>query len=481
VQGTDGFLYGMTNTGGSNATGTIFKTNLSGSSFTVLHNFVYATDGANPEGNLVQGADGNFYGMTGTNAHIFKITPSGTFTPLHTFVSNTEGSTPLGSLILAKDGKFYGTTSTGGTYGGGTIFKVTSSGTLTVLKHLNATPDGRTPKGNLLQAADGNFYGMTNFGGANNLGTVFKITPSGTYTVLRSFTMAIDGGNPFGSLILAPVNNLAADAQSVTTKEDVKKKITLTGSGGSPLTYAIVAKPKHGKVTGTGANVTYTPNKNYNGNDKFTFKVSVGCISSLPATVSITVTPVADTPVLAPIGNKTVVKNTLLTFTATATDADSGQTLKFSLINAPQGATINATTGVFKWTPTAAGASTFKVRVTDNGSPALHDDEQITVTVTNSFAISSDETEQQVSTARLYATLYPNPVEDKMYVTVPGALKKISVSIIDMNGVVRSSNIYRASSKNSIMVDVSGLSSGVYMLQLKTEQGSEMLRFIKSK
>jgi hypothetical protein len=204
-------------------------------------------------------------------------------------------------------------------------------------------------------------------------------------------------------------------------------------------------------------------------------------MSSSPAIVSITVTPVADTPVLAPIGNKTVVKNTLLTFTATATDADAGQTLTFSLINAPQGATINATTGVFKWTPTTAGSFTFKVRVTDNGSPALYDDEQITVTVTNSFAISSDGTEQQASTTRLHATLYPNPVDDKIYITVPGAIKKVSVSVIDMNGVMRSSNIYQASSGNTIVVDASGLSSGVYMLRLKTERGSEMLRFIKSK
>jgi hypothetical protein len=99
----------------------------------------------------------------------------------------------------------------------------------------------------------------------------------------------------------------------------------------------------------------------------------------------ITITPVNDTPVLAHIGNKSEVRGQLLTFTATATDVDNGQTKTFSLIGAPAGATINAGTGVFNWTPSSTGSFTFKIRVTDNGSPALFDEEQITVTVTASI------------------------------------------------------------------------------------------------
>src|SRR5678815_3279750 len=123
---------------------------------------------------------------------------------------------------------------------------------------------------------------------------------------------------------IAPVNNLVANAQNLTTTEDSPKAITLTGSGGSPLSYNIVTNPKHGKITGSGANRTYTPATNYSGTDQFSFNVSVGCVASTPAIVKITVTAINDTPVLAPIGNKTVVKNTLLTFTATATDPDAG-------------------------------------------------------------------------------------------------------------------------------------------------------------
>jgi hypothetical protein len=178
--------------------------------------------------------------------------------------------------------------------------------------------------------------------------------------------------------------------QSITTAEDVSKKITLTGSGGSPLTFAVVTNPKHGKVSGAGAIKTYKPKANYSGKDSFTFVVSVGCLSSGPATVKITVTPVADTPVLAPIGNKSVVKNTTLTFTAMATDADKGETISFSLIGAPAGAAINKTSGVFTWTPSTAGSFTFKVRATDNSPLALYDEEQIKVTVTNTFAFDAE-------------------------------------------------------------------------------------------
>jgi hypothetical protein len=177
---------------------------------------------------------------------------------------------------------------------------------------------------------------------------------------------------------------LIATPQSVTTAEDVAKSITLIGSGGSPLVFQITTNSKNGTLTGSGANRTYKSNANYNGKDSFYFTSNVGCNSSLPAKVSIIITPVNDTPVLAHIGNKTAVRGQLLTFTATATDVDKGQTKTFSLIGAPSGATINASTGAFNWTPSSTGNFTFKVRVTDNGSPVLFDEEQITVTVTAS-------------------------------------------------------------------------------------------------
>jgi hypothetical protein len=105
---------------------------------------------------------------------------------------------------------------------------------------------------------------------------------------------------------------------------------------------------------------------NYAGTDPVYFQhAGIGCVSSAPATVKITVTPLMIHRYWATIGNKTIVKNTLLTFTATASDVDAGQTLIYSLIGAPAGTAINASTGVFTWTPSVNGSFIFKVRVTD--------------------------------------------------------------------------------------------------------------------
>ncbi|QNF32389.1 choice-of-anchor D domain-containing protein [Adhaeribacter swui] len=104
---------------------------------------------------------------------------------------------------------------------------------------------------------------------------------------------------------------------------------------------------------------------------------ALAAIEVIPANT----TPVNQAPVLATIGNKTTTVNQTISFTASATDADANQIKAYSLVNAPTGAVINASTGMFTWTPTQAGTYTFTVVVTDNGSPALSDEELITITV----------------------------------------------------------------------------------------------------
>jgi uncharacterized repeat protein (TIGR03803 family) len=476
IQAADGFLYGMTTTGGTNVNGTIFKINLSGKDFSVLHHFLNATDGTSPTGDLLQANDGNFYGMTSTNAKIFKLTPGGVFTIIHSFISSTEGYIPMGSLIQGIDGNFYGTCSDGGPVSGGSVFQCTLTGTLKVINGFNNFSDGKYPKGTLLQGADGMLYGTTNIGGTYNAGTIFKVQPKqgSPLTILHTMNMDVDGGNASGGLIFAPVNNLIADAQSVTTKEDTKKKITLKGSGGLPLDYNIVAKPKHGTLTGTAPNLTYKPKVNFNGKDSFSFTVSVGCMTSKPAFVNIKVNAVADTPVLAPIGNQTVVKNATLTFTAAATDGDKGQQLIYSLIGAPGGTSINATTGVFTWTPTKTGSFIFKVRVTDN--TGLYDEEQITVTVTNTL-VAMNESKMSVNN-KIEANIYPNPVQDKIHINTQQALSEATIRIIDLKGSVIISNTYQ--SKNNFEIDASHLTSGMYILQLQTANGFQSFKFIKN-
>jgi uncharacterized repeat protein (TIGR03803 family) len=169
--------------------------------FTTLHSFDN-TDGAEPQVSLVQGIDGDFYGTTkfgGANGDgtVFKLTPSGTLTTLHSF-DDTDGAEPSGGFILATDGNFYGTTQAGGARGDGTVFKIAPSGMLTTLYSFcseSGCTDGADPSGGLVQAVDGNFYGPTADGGADGVGTVFKITPSGALTTLHSFGVT-DGSLP---------------------------------------------------------------------------------------------------------------------------------------------------------------------------------------------------------------------------------------------------------------------------------------------
>jgi uncharacterized repeat protein (TIGR03803 family) len=220
VLATDGNLYGTTDTNGSHDRGTVFKLTPTGV-LTTLHNFsgdppagMPSTDGSNPFG-LIQAASGEFYGLAGgglfEDGVVFEIDAAGHGVSLHSF-DGTDGVNPVNELVQATDGNFYGITSAGGLngvpgcpgeggLGGGTILKITPGGVLTTLYSF-AGSDGANPLGGLVQATDGNFYGTTVCGGLNNDGTVFKITSNGELTTLHSFAGS-DGSLPFGTLVQA--------------------------------------------------------------------------------------------------------------------------------------------------------------------------------------------------------------------------------------------------------------------------------------
>jgi uncharacterized repeat protein (TIGR03803 family) len=214
VQATDGNFYGTTSGGGANGDGTIFKINQTGT-LTTLSGFCPpsgcpGTQPARPMAGLVQGTNGDLYGTTysgGANGSgtVFKISPSGTLTTLWRFCSQpgcADGKYPGAALVQATNANFYGTTSAGGANNGGTIFKITPSGSLTTLYSFCCTAG---PNGALIQSTNGDFYGTTYEGGANaNHGTVFKITPSGKLTTLYSFcapSNCTDGSNPVAGLV----------------------------------------------------------------------------------------------------------------------------------------------------------------------------------------------------------------------------------------------------------------------------------------
>jgi len=212
IQGTDGALYGTTSQGGDNNYGIVFKLSTDGTSFTSLHAFVGGgDDGANPYAGLVQGRDGALYGTTlygGSSGcgMVFKLSTNGSgFTPLYSFPPAPIGDGKIcqAGLVQGTDDALYGTASLGGTYGFGTVFKLSTDGTGYTTLHNFAGGDGARPYTGLVQGSDGALYGTTLNGGASGYGTVFKVSPNGTgYSVLYSFAGPFgDGENPLGALL----------------------------------------------------------------------------------------------------------------------------------------------------------------------------------------------------------------------------------------------------------------------------------------
>jgi uncharacterized repeat protein (TIGR03803 family) len=200
--------------------------------FTDLLNFD-GQNGVNPMyGSLIQTSDGNLYGTTlfGSNdtrycstesgwgcGTIFEISTAGTLTTLYTFCSLldcSDGGGPWTGVVQGTDGDLYGTTTVGGSNGGGTVFKITLEGGFRTLHDFCSEADcgdGSNPYAGLVQATNGNFYGTTTINGAHNVGTVFEITPAGKFTVLYSFCSQAgcsDGETPQGALIQAKNGNL---------------------------------------------------------------------------------------------------------------------------------------------------------------------------------------------------------------------------------------------------------------------------------
>jgi uncharacterized repeat protein (TIGR03803 family) len=203
--GVDGSFYGTTQSGGASGYGTVFQITLGGK-VTTLHSF-NKKDGDSPSGALLLATNGNFFGTTqsgGTHnlGTVFEMTSSGTVTRLHSF-NGTDGSHPSAGLVQGADGNLYGTTDGGGTSSSGTIFGITPGGTITTLYSFCSQPvcaDGKHPVGALIQATDGNFYGTTTHGGADNDGTIYQFAPNGGgLTVLHSFDGA-DGEQPYAEL-----------------------------------------------------------------------------------------------------------------------------------------------------------------------------------------------------------------------------------------------------------------------------------------
>jgi uncharacterized repeat protein (TIGR03803 family) len=252
ILSTDGAFYGTTTFGGTSNNGVLFRITQNGT-YTALHNFAGGSDGLNPyappmeatDGNLygttlgsstigptvyrysrlsgysilhqfdaaqgqffasslIQGTDGNLYlsanaGGTNNCGVILKVTLAGTVLSSYSFPCGLGGGSPNGSLLQADDSNFYGTAIDGGSTGAGIVYKMGLDGAVSILYGFLGSPsDGANPQGALVQATDGNLYGTTVSGGHAAQGTLFQISPSGTYRQLFEFRNKA-GELPFGS------------------------------------------------------------------------------------------------------------------------------------------------------------------------------------------------------------------------------------------------------------------------------------------
>jgi uncharacterized repeat protein (TIGR03803 family) len=238
AQGRDGNMY-STAPGGAPADGyfgAAYKVTPS-SALTVLYDFGSGTgsDGGYPYGGLTLGADGNFYGTTNSlsgvsNGTVFKMTPAGALTTFYSFADASDGARPYAPPIQGTDGNFYGTTSGDGSGNFGSIYKITPSGTFTVLYTCEIThcEDLQAP---LIQGTDGNFYGTSEYGGTSggSYGTIFKITSAGKLTVIYNFDYT-HGAQPIGGLVQATDGNFYGTTEGGgTLGVGVVFKITPTG------------------------------------------------------------------------------------------------------------------------------------------------------------------------------------------------------------------------------------------------------------
>lgn len=226
-----GNLYGTTSEGGAYGYGMVFR--ITGKKETVLYNFKGVPDGAYPTGTLVRDASGNFYGVTGNGGAnlgyggnsggggtVFKLGAKGNETILYSFCSApncTDGANPRAGLIMDAAGNLYGTTTGGGNPGTGTVFKLNTSGTETVLFNFCYEPGcGSQPEGGLVMDASSNLYGTTEFGGTDQ-GVVFKLDTSGNETVLYTFCSSepsCGGTFPIAGLIMDAKGNLYGTASA---------------------------------------------------------------------------------------------------------------------------------------------------------------------------------------------------------------------------------------------------------------------------
>ena len=412
VEGSDGALYGANNQGGVYGAGTVYRINKDGSGFAVLRSLNQNPDGAYPQYGVREGSDGALYG-TGTQGGtsgggtVYRLNKDGTGFEVLQAMGTTAGSprNPTGKLAFGSDGRFYGTSAAGGDANLGTIFAlqiVPPNQAPSLANPGNRSVNELTTLAFALSATDGNAGDTLTYAIASgaqpgmNLGTAngaFSWTPTeaqgpGVYTV--TFRVTDLAGATSSQTISIAVNEVntapTAVPLSLTTAEDVPVAVTLTGNDAdipaNTLVSTVLASPTHGVLAANAGGFTYTPATNYNGPDSFTFVVNDGTTDSVPATVTLDVTPANDPPVAVAdaytTGSDAVLNVGVPGLLANDTDADRGPLLTFQfeghMILADADFTAGQRfTGYYSLNPAAVGvqpadATLTRQYVTENAS-----------------------------------------------------------------------------------------------------------------
>ena len=303
VLATDGKLYGMTTIGGTKNKGVVFQFDPVTAILTKKIDFEGTSNGAIPKGSLIQGNDGKLYGMTsagGTSNKgvIFQYDlVSATLTKKFDFTGFFTGAEPHGELLQAADGNLYGLTRLGGASGKGILFQYNlTTSAFTKKLDFNGTERGAEPYGALIQANDGKLYGLTEDGGASNMGVIFQYDPiTSTYSKKLNFNGIDNGSKPSGSFLLAGDGKYYAttseggangngvlfqyDVTSLTYAKKADFSFTATGFHPVDLTEApdhlILVSPISTPVcAGSSLSITYTTYGVFNAGTIFTAELS---------------------------------------------------------------------------------------------------------------------------------------------------------------------------------------------------------------
>ena len=214
-------LVGSASAGAIDRNGLIYSYDLRTATYTAVYDFLSGPDGHSPLGGVARGKHGYFFGTTagnGTggdpNGSIWQLSGS-TLTTLYTFQDGNDGEWPNQTPTVDKMDNVYGTTYIqNGNSVGGAIWLLNKKGQFSVLHDLNQSTDGGLPDGQLLLNTDGNLYGSATVGGQFGFGTIFKITPGGTFTVLHAFSGGNDGSYPTGPLVHDAAGNVYGGVSS---------------------------------------------------------------------------------------------------------------------------------------------------------------------------------------------------------------------------------------------------------------------------